>query len=878
MLRRRRLALLAVAVTGGSAILAVGPAPAQSPASAAEPTPTVEVWSADGSTRLDGITNQLLGPQQTVTVKWSGFTPNSSIVLTQCTTPGRAWYVYDGSVMNATNWSPFDWCGPQIRKPVSTGPDGSGSATFTVKQGTMAPSVVYSTGANTKTNKSFLCAANAPCIVIASECEWSQPLDYQTTWPQTLYPRAAQPEGVVDPARAAASQSLNFAPGDDGNPITTVIPPLTLPEFPKDKPPPVLPPVTGGKVGGPIYGTGSANVATVFEGWLIDVRAQAKAADAGYSRTTSDQGGDVLKSGFDTNFDSGADYAVTGIDYTKDKVGGDVAYAPISLTALAIANQVEVAGQPIREARMSPLTLAWMLGRNAAPTTGPLNDLNAYSMDWGVLSGGGKTMLAKDNHGCELPPRSVTPIFRLGKSAQNKVLSAWLGANIPLELFKKEFPISDPGSLEFLSSQAGVRGTQSGAETASQLATQFGDLTKSKADGSPDENVFGYRNGRASLGYLDITEVKAYAERGFTLGVSPLLNAAGKYVAPTKESILAAFATMKKEADGTYTPVFDAKDAAAAYPLPMIHYLAVPKRNADGKNPLPQDRRIALAALIRYIVGDEAQAKVERLGGAPLPQALRAQSLQVADMLETPDTPSDDPTQPPAGNGGGGNGGGGNGGGGNGGTGPKTTNEGTPGPPDDNADLLDGAARPAPTATVRITHTPSPRATAKSSGTGKSSGGSGSGGSSNQQPIGGGTNSGTNTGGTGAGGATTTPPPAVDPGTGTGQTPPAETTQQPGAQTTPSAQPLANEGTIRGGTIPAASWAARTSLLLILGLIALSVGGTWRGYVLWRIRANAVTATAAGPKPPTGAPGSGATPPATSNSGTTPPATPGSGA
>ncbi|MEU9886679.1 hypothetical protein [Sphaerisporangium sp. NPDC051011] len=849
MLRRRRLALLAVVVMGGSAVLAVGPATAQSPASAAEPTPTVEVWSADGKTRLDGITSELLGAQQAVTVKWTGFTPNSRVVLSQCLTPGRAWYQH-GNLMNSTTWDPYRYCAHQLRKAVTTNADGSGSATFTVKQGEMALSRIGLQGSGSALDSLvFSCAAGSACTVIASECEWSQPLDWQIppNFPIMLHPRAVTPEGIKDPARAAASQPLNFAMGSDGKPINTVVPALPLPDFPEDKPPPVPPPITGELVGASIYGTGSANVGTVFDAWLAGVRGTSKAADVGFSRTTSEQGGGVLKSGFQSKFDRGGDFAVTGLDYDKETVGGDVAYAPISLTALAVANSVEIAGQPLRDARMSPRAFGVMLGIAGVPQ-------GNNTQNWGGLPAPGQQpILPLDNHGCELPPKSVVPVFRLGKSAQNQVLSGWLAANVP------SFEPTE-GGLELQGSAGGgTRGVQSGSETAQQLATQFGSLTSKNSEGVPLPEAEQNRAGRGSLGYLDITEVDAFAARGFTLGVSPLLNAAGKYVAPTKDSILAAFATMKKNDDGIYTPVFDAKNAEAAYPLPMIHYLAVPKRGADGKNPLPQDKRKALAAFIRYVASDAAQAKVEQLGGAPLPQTLRDQSLQVAAMLDL-----NDATPPPAGNGGengngGGNGGGGNGGGGNGN---KTTDEGTPGAPDNNAKLLDGGAKPAPTATVRITHTPSPRATTKSSGTGKS-GGSGSGGSSNQQPIE--NRSGTNTGGA------TTPPPTTDTGTGgTGQPVPDGGAQQPGAQTTttPSAQPLANEGTVRGGTIPAASWAARTSLLLILGLIALSVGGTWRGYVLWRIRANAATAAGTGgPKPPTGTTDSGAAPSTTPGSG-----------
>ncbi|MEZ0074718.1 hypothetical protein [Planotetraspora sp. GP83] len=877
MWRGRRLGLLAIAVTGTSAALALTPVPQQPTAHAAEDAPTVGVWtSASDGTRLDGDADQKLGADQQVTVRWKGFTPNSSVVLTQCVSPGRAWYQYNGALYNYTEWHPFDWCAPQTRQAGTTKADGTGSATFTVKQGTMAPSTIYYNSGSSTANTAFTCTANAACVVIASECEWQQPLQYHTDWPQALLPQTTPPAGVDEPARAAASQNLNFAPGSDGKPITSVVPALRPPDFPTEKPPPVLEPVTGQQVGAPIYGTGASNVAMAFETWLTGVRSQSQAADVSFSRTTSMQGAATLKSGFQSKFTRGADFAVTGVPYDKDTVGGDVAYAPISLTALAIANEVEIAGRSVREVRMSPLTVAWMLGRASAPNSGPLAYLNGYETSWGALSPA-KTLLALDNHGCELPPRDIVPLFRLGQSAQNQVLSAWLGATIPKDLFDREFAGSEPGGLELLATQAGTRGTTTGAETARQIATQFGDLTKLGVDGKPDPDALAKRDSRAGLGYVDITEVKALAERGFPLGVSALKNAAGKYVAPTKDSILAAFSTMKKNTDGIYTAVFDDKDQAGAYPLPMVHYIAVPKPDATGKNPLPLEKRKALSLFIKYAVSDAAQARIEQLGGAPLPKALRDQSNQVADMLLAPDpTPSSSPSPTPStsqtSNNGNGNGGTTTGGTSGGGT---RTEGGTPGPADPNADVIDGNSKPAPTVTITSTHRPTAThraTTTRNGGSGTSTrsqnSGSRNGGSADTSPhTGADTHTDTHTGAdtgtgtdTGAGAGT---------GTGQGQPPAGNPQPSPVANAQPAPQTLANEGTVRGGTIPAPSWVVQTSMLMILGAIALSLGGTWRGYLLWKIRskpsgaaASSTTAssTTAGPPEAAASAGPSATP------------------
>ncbi|MEU8266469.1 hypothetical protein AB0B89_04815 [Sphaerisporangium sp. NPDC049002] len=838
MLRRRRWALLAVAVTGSSAVLAVTPVSVQSAARAAEETPTVEVWSADGGARLDGVPAQKLGAAQEVTVRWKGFTPNSAVVLTQCVDPVRAWSEYDGEAYGWKDWHPFQWCAHQIRQSGTTKPDGTGSAVLTVKQGTMTPSTVYENASGGVTaNYPFTCnSRNAPCIVIASECEWQQPLKYVTTPSPALLPQTTPPQGIKEPARAAASGDLGFAAGGDGAPVTAAVPALVSPDFPTEKPPPPLDPITGERVGDHIHGSGASNVVTAFETWLTDVRALPKAADVSFSRTTSVQGAGTLKSGFQSGFERGADFSVTGIPYDRDTAGGEVAYAPISLTALAVANEVEIAGRPIREARLTPTTLAWMLGQASAPGGGALAYLNDYTSGWSAL--GQRSLFSVDNHGCELPPRDVVSVFRLGQSAQNQVLSSWLAANIPADLFKREFPNSDPGGLELLAGAAGTRGTQSGAETARQIATQFGDLTKLDQSGKPDPNAKTLRNQRAALGYVDITEVRALAERGFPLGVSALANAAGTYVKPTKESILAAFSSMRKNDDGTYTAVFDDKGNAAAYSLPMVHYIAVPKADANGQNPLPLEKRKALSLFVRYAVSDKAQARVEELGGAPLPQALRDQAVAVADMLLITPSPTPTPTTSRSNTDGGSNGGS-NEGGNNGGGG--RSESGTPGPEDTGAALLDGKATPKPTPAVTVTKTHRPLAAPANAGSGASrtTAPPGGGGSTGTQPVGGPATTGTQDPG-GAPAAGPQPQPQLSPVAGSGSAP----------------QQVADEGSVRGGTIPAPSWVIQTGMLLILGAVALSLGGTWRGYLLWRARSRpalpAATRPAAGPAPGVG--------------------------
>ena len=100
-------------------------------------------------------------------------------------------------------------------------------------------------------------------------------------------------------------------------------------------------------------------------------------------------------------------------------VGGDVVYAPISLTALAVANSVEYGGLGLNEMRMSPDVLALMLAGGDGVNSG----------EWGDVLGNSPT--AVDNHGCGLPVLDAMQILRSGASAQNQLLSSWFQATLP---------------------------------------------------------------------------------------------------------------------------------------------------------------------------------------------------------------------------------------------------------------------------------------------------------------------------------------------------------------------------------------------------------------------------------------------------------------
>ncbi|WP_347587850.1 hypothetical protein [Acrocarpospora sp. B8E8] len=842
-----------------AAALLTFPVPGPTSASAAAELPTVEVWTAaTGGTRVDGPDVVDLDPGQTVTVRWRNFAPNSPVSLTQCINPSRMYFSIAGQL---PIWDDRKGCAHQTRVRGVTGPDGAGSASFPVQVGIIDPSVIseWENGGRAA-NLPFPCNGQnktrpqeLTCTIVVSECEWSQPLDLvPDTAPPTARTRATAPGDPAGTAVAAISGLLRFKNDAAGTPVTTHIPPLEPPPVPEPSIPPLPDPPTTPRLGDPVSMSGSSNIAAVMESWTEGALQLPQHVDVSVTRSTSELGATSLKAGFDSAFARGADFTVTSVPFDaldtpdSDALTGKVTYAPISLTALAIANSAEYAGAIVRDARLDADTVARMLNGDSGET-------GTHVPTWGSLGGATlPTLLSTHNRGCELPPKkTVNRGVRLGASGQSRLLSQWMAANLTTDQYGKLFE-TPPGSTRLVPLYPGYSGYIFGWEASERIASRYGTV---KDD---DPNAPRVRGETGGLGYVDVTEVGALAKRGFALGMSPLRNAAGKYVPPNATSILAGFDLMTENADGTRIPHFDNTGAAGAYPMPMIHYLAVPANGSDGSNPLPEGKRRAVAGLIRYVVSDVAQAKVVELGGTKLPDKLREQAIAIAEDLEsaTNATPSPSPTpttsstpMPPADDDDDTQDDGDDNGGGNGGGNQNFTDTGERQAPDDNADILDG---PQPTVTARVTVTPSPTARPSSSnrgsqdnssgsggGGGSSGGGGGSGGGSGGGGSGGGGSGGGGGNGGGGGGAGDDDPVVETPG----DVPANPTPSDPGVSggqpsESPSEAPvnlIEDEGSVRAGTIPAGAAIIPLGVLLVLGLIGIMIGGSWHGYRYWQL-------------------------------------------
>ncbi|GAA2993711.1 hypothetical protein [Actinokineospora diospyrosa] len=132
---------------------------------------------------------------------------------------------------------------------------------------------------------------------------------------------------------------------------------------------------------------------------------------------------------------------------------------------------------------------------------------------------------------------------------------------------------------------------------------------------------------RAMLAVVDTATAKRYG-----LSVAKLRNAAGQFVAPTDEAVLAGVAEMT----ATDTPGVKATNpkavAANAYPLPAVSYAAT------APSMLTRDSGKDYAGLLRYVtsagqVPGEGVGKLPA-GYIPLPQPMREQAEASAKVIE----------------------------------------------------------------------------------------------------------------------------------------------------------------------------------------------------------------------------------------------------
>jgi phosphate ABC transporter phosphate-binding protein len=181
------------------------------------------------------------------------------------------------------------------------------------------------------------------------------------------------------------------------------------------------------------------------------------------------------------------------------------------------------------------------------------------------------------NPGVSLPDTKVTPIYRSDGSGDSYVFSSYLSAVSP----------------DFKSTI--------GASTQPPFSTGTGAAKNSGVAASVQSTD-------GAIGYVAISYIAADS-----LNEALLQNAAGKYPAPTPDSIKAAAdAVTQAQPDGSIPLVNPPASAAGAYPMSTYTYAIVPKSSPKAA---------AVKAFLTYAIGD-GQAFGPDLGFPALPSAV----------------------------------------------------------------------------------------------------------------------------------------------------------------------------------------------------------------------------------------------------------------
>jgi hypothetical protein len=311
------------------------------------------------------------------------------------------------------------------------------------------------------------------------------------------------------------------------------------------------------------------------------------------------------------------DAAVTSLGAPAGELAGAPApaYAPLDLTAVAIVFNMKdpTTGRQITDLTLSPRLVARIISNS---------DL------FGIFS---DPELQQLNPGVHWPTNSLSePLLRSEGNADTWLTTAWLAGDADAKAFLH-------GADRF-----GVPVNPKWKDVAyptSVFENREGSSTYVPRDGRREvsERVFhgvkptaSSANSTDYIGFVGVLDLPTATR--FNLPIAKLVNASGHAVPPTKESILASYAAMKVQPDGTRVADFSSTDADA-YPLTKVDYAML-----DRAQPT-QAKADAVARFLRY-TADLGQ-EVLLPGYVALPAQLADESKAVAGSLTVA------PTAPP---------------------------------------------------------------------------------------------------------------------------------------------------------------------------------------------------------------------------------------
>lgn len=199
--------------------------------------------------------------------------------------------------------------------------------------------------------------------------------------------------------------------------------------------------------------------------------------------------------------------------------------------------------------------------------------------------------IKEDNPGVKLPSTSITPVVRSDSSGTTQNFTTFLTKAAPTAY-----------TLGASSKPAWPAGNQQGAQNTG-VAQIIGDT-----DGS--------------VGYVDYSDAQA-----LQLVAGKILNADGKYVAPSTAGASLAVKTATINPDLTYDPIYAA--GAKAYPITAPTYIIA------YTNQTSADKGAALKAFLNYIYGP-GQITAPTIDYAPLSTSLLSQAKKQVNALVLP--------------------------------------------------------------------------------------------------------------------------------------------------------------------------------------------------------------------------------------------------
>jgi hypothetical protein len=334
-------------------------------------------------------------------------------------------------------------------------------------------------------------------------------------------------------------------------------------------------------------------------------------------------------------------------------------FAPVAVSGVAIAYWVDspTTFQPVTNLKLDPrlvaklLTLSYNFDGDACGTGPPRAGIGCDN----AIDGNPSTLFADPefkqlNRHVQMPFSATfqVPTVMSGHSDMTWEITRWIADNAPASGFLRgQF---DPWGMHVNTDYLGLKypvDSFTGQDNYPVIAHKYSPafplsfvvgLQAQNTDNGTDYNIDPTTGNypKDPIEFPGVRSLFAVIDEGdaaaFRFPVARLLNAAGRYVAPTAASMAAALSSLTPTGGNRITEQVDfAKQKANAYPLTMVIYAMVPTSDISAT------KAAAIARFLDFVAGpgQVRGLNVGQLppGYLPLPASLRAQTLRAANAV-----------------------------------------------------------------------------------------------------------------------------------------------------------------------------------------------------------------------------------------------------